>query len=53
MMEQADLPLLSVAQLSELIQSRQGSPVEVVAGYLERIARLTDRLYAYVTVCRG
>ena len=52
MMEQAEIPFLSVSQLSELIKSRQISPVEVVAAYLERIDRLNDRLYAYLTVCR-
>ena len=52
MMEKADIPFLSVSQLSELIKSRQVSPVEVVEGYLERIDRLNDRLYAYLTVCR-
>jgi Asp-tRNA(Asn)/Glu-tRNA(Gln) amidotransferase A subunit family amidase len=52
MMEKADIPFLSVSQLSELIKSRQVSPVEVVEGYLERIDRLSDRLYAYLTVCR-
>ena len=51
-MDKADIPFLSVSQLSELIKSRQVSPVEVVAGYLERIDRLNDRLYAYLTVCR-
>src|SRR5262249_29775913 len=51
-MEKAEIPFLSVAQLSELIKSRQVSPVEVVEGYLERIDRLNDRLYAYLTVCR-
>ena len=51
-MDKADIPFLSVSQLSELLKSRQVSPVEVVEGYLERIDRLNDRLYAYVTVCR-
>ena len=51
-MDKADIPFLSVSQLSELIKSRQVSPVEVVEGYLERIDRLNDRLYAYLTVCR-
>ena len=50
-MDKADIPFLSVSHLSELIKSRQVSPVEVVEGYLERIDRLNDRLYAYVTVC--
>ena len=52
MMETAEIPFLSVFQLSELIKSRQVSPVEVVKGYLERIDRLNDQLYAYLTVCR-
>jgi len=51
-MEKADIPFLSVSQLSEFLKSRQVSPVEVVEGYLERIDRLNDRLYAYLTVCR-
>ena len=52
MMEKTDIPFLSVSQLSELIKSRQVSPVEVVEAYLERIDRLNDQLYAYLTVCR-
>ena len=32
-MEKAEIPFLSVSQLSELIKSRQVSPVEVVEGY--------------------
>ena len=51
-MNKADIPFLSVVQLSELIKSRQVSPVEVVEGYLDRIDSLNDRLYAYLTVCR-
>ena len=51
-MDKADIPFLSVSQLSELIKRRQVSPVEVVEGYPERIDRLNDRLYAYLTVCR-
>ena len=34
MMETADIPFLSVSQLSELIKRRQVSPVEVVEAYL-------------------
>ena len=51
-MEKAEIPFLSVSQLSELIKSRQVSPVEVVEGYLERIVCLNVLLYAYLTVCR-
>ncbi len=51
-MDKSEIPFLSVAQLSELIKTRDVSPVEVVEGYLDRIASLNDRLYAYLTVCR-
>ena len=50
-MDKAEIPFLSVSQLSELIKNREVSPVEVVEGYLDRIASLNDRLYAYLTVC--
>jgi aspartyl-tRNA(Asn)/glutamyl-tRNA(Gln) amidotransferase subunit A len=52
MMDKADIPFLSVSRLSELIKRRQVSPVEVVERYLERIDRLNNRLYAYLTVYR-
>ena len=51
-MDNSEIPFLSVSQLSELIKTREVSPVEVVEGYLERIDSLNDRLYAYLTVCR-
>ncbi len=50
-MDKAEIPFLSVSQLSELIKNRQVSPVEAVEGYLNRIESLNDRLYAYLTVC--
>ena len=51
-MNKAEIPFLSVSQLSELIKNREVSPVEVVDGYLDRIDNLNDRLHAYLTVCR-
>ena len=50
-MDKADIPFLSVAQLSELIKDRTVSPVETVEAYLDRIDSLNTKLYAYLTVC--
>ena len=51
-MDKADIPFLSVAQLSELIKNRTVSPVEAVDAYLDRIDSLNGKLFAYLTVCR-
>ena len=51
-MDRADIPYLSATQLSELIKSREVSPVEAAEAYLERIDLLDDKLHAFVTVCR-
>ena len=51
-MNKADIPFLSVAQLSELIKDRSVSPVEAVEAYLDRIDSLNGKLYAYLTVSR-
>ena len=51
-MDKADIPFLSASGLSELIQNRTVSPVEVVEAYLDRIDKLNNKLYAYLTVCR-
>ena len=51
-MDKADIPFLSVAQLSELIKNRTLSPVAAVEAYLDRIDSLNGKLYAYLTVCR-
>jgi aspartyl-tRNA(Asn)/glutamyl-tRNA(Gln) amidotransferase subunit A len=45
-----DLHWLSVAELSDLIRSRQVSPLEVTEAYLTRIDQLNPRLNAYITV---
>jgi aspartyl-tRNA(Asn)/glutamyl-tRNA(Gln) amidotransferase subunit A len=51
-MEKADIPFLSVVQLSELIKDRTVSPVEAVEAYLDRIDILNSKLFAYLTITR-
>ena len=51
-MEQRDLPFLTVAELSRLIQTREVSPVEVTQSYLDRIDDLDFKFNAYLTVSR-
>jgi aspartyl-tRNA(Asn)/glutamyl-tRNA(Gln) amidotransferase subunit A len=51
-MEKRHLPLLTITELSSLLEKKEISPVEVVEAYLERIDRLNARLHAYLTVCR-
>ena len=51
-MEKAEIPFLTVVQLSELIKNRTVSPVDAVEAYLDRIDSLNGKLYAYLTVCR-
>ena len=43
-MDKSEIPFLSVSQLSELIKTREVSPVEVVEGYLDRIDSLNAQL---------
>src|SRR5215467_13260721 len=51
-MNKADIPLLSVATLGELIQKREISPIEATEAYLERIDAIDNTLHSYITVCR-
>ena len=51
-MEKGDVPFLSVAELSGLIERKEVSPVEAVEAYLERIDQVDGKLNSYVTVCR-
>ena len=51
-MESTDICFLSIAQASELIASRQLSPVEVVKTHLERIDQTDDRLNSFITLLR-
>lgn len=52
MPSQAEIPFLTVAELSGLIERREVSPVEVTEAYLARIDGLDFKLNAYLTVCR-
>ena len=45
-----DLPLLSLAEVSDLIQERQVSSREVTEALLDRIQRLEPRINAYISV---
>ena len=51
-MDKSDVPFLSVSELSQLIKNRTVSPVEVAEAYLDRIDKLNNKLFAYLTVCR-
>lgn len=51
-MERTDLPFLSATQLSEVIRTKDVSPVDAVEAYLDRIDDLDHRFNAYLTVCR-
>ena len=51
-MQQRDLPFLTVAQLSQLIESREVSPVEATQAYLDRIDELDFKFNAYLAVSR-
>ena len=51
-MDKADIPLLSAAELSRLIEKKEISPVEATEAYLERIDDLDFKFNAYLTVCR-
>lgn len=46
----ADPTELTLAEASQLIRARNLSPLDLVNGYLERIARLDPQLNAYITV---
>ncbi len=51
-MDRQDIPFLSVAELSRLIETKEVSPVEAVQAYLERIDQIDGKLNSYITVCR-
>ena len=51
-MEQRDIPFLTVAELAQLIESREVSPVEVTQAYLDRIDDLDFKFNAYLAVSR-
>ncbi len=49
-MAREDIPFLTVAELSELIRTREVSPVEATEAYLQRIESLNGDIRAYLTV---
>ena len=49
-MERADIPFLTVAELSELIRNGELSPVDVTEAYLTRVDSLNGDIRAYLTV---
>ena len=51
-LDKKDIPLLSLAGLSDLIGRKEASPVEVVESYLDRIDSLNFKFNSYLTVCR-
>ena len=51
-MNQQDIPFLTVAELSRLIESREVSPVEVTQAYLDRIDGLDFKFNSYLAVSR-
>ena len=51
-MDKADVPFLSTAELSRLIERKEVSPVEATEAYLDRIDDLDFKFNAYLTVCR-
>ena len=51
-MSEAGIVYKSVTELSQLIESRQISPVEIAQAYLSRIEELDFKFNSYLTVCR-
>ena len=51
-MIKAEIPFLSIAELSDLIRKKEVSPVEATEAYLDRIDALDFKFNAYLTVCR-
>ena len=49
-MDLHDVPYLSIAQLSELIRSKEISSLEATEAYLDRISRIDGILNSYITV---
>ena len=51
-MDKVNIPFLSAAELSRLIERKEVSPVEVTEAYLDRIDDLDFKFNSYLTVCR-
>ena len=50
-MEISHIPFLSTTELSQLIKTKNISPVEATQAYLERISQVDSSLNSYITVC--
>ena len=50
-MDKADIPFLSAAELSRLIEGKEVSPVEAVEAYLERTDSLDFKFNSYLALC--
>ncbi len=51
-MNKQDIPFLSLAELSRLIEAKEVSPVEATEAYLDRVDQVDGKLNSYITVCR-
>ena len=51
-MDKQDIPFLTTAELSDLIRTREVSPVEATSAYLDRIDALNFKFNSYLTVSR-
>ena len=51
-MDKQGIPFLSVAELGELIRTRQVSPMEATTAYFDRIDALNFKFNSYLTVYR-
>ena len=51
-MNEQDIPFLTTAELSELIRTREVSPVEATSAYLDRIDSLNFKFNSFLTICR-
>src|SRR3954471_1302071 len=50
MLKDAELKKLTLASAAKLIRSKEIKPVELTEAVLDRIARLNDRMRAFITV---
>ena len=50
-MDKSDLPFQTIVTLSSLIKSREVSPVDLTAAFLERISTVDSKINSYITVC--
>ena len=49
-MDNKELPFLTASQLSNLIETKEVSPVEATEAYLDRIEEVDPKLNSYITI---